>query len=49
LALALLGHLFTVAIKERGLGLTINPVSMIWRQSPRRLSENSGRSEGEAD
>jgi integrase len=44
LELALLGHLFTVAIKEWGLGLTMNPVSLIRRPSPgkgrtRRLSK----------
>ena len=34
LELALLGHLFTVAIKEWGLGLPMNPVSLIRRPSP---------------
>lgn len=41
--LALLGHLFTVALKEWGLGLTYNPVQSIRRPAPgpgrdRRLS-----------
>lgn len=44
LELALLGHLFTVAIKEWRLGLVMNSVSMIRRPSPaqgrnRRLAE----------
>lgn len=34
LDLALLGHLFSVAIKEWGLGLTYNPVSSIRRPAP---------------
>ncbi|AOV17847.1 integrase [Acidihalobacter aeolianus] len=34
LELALLGHLYAVAIKEWGLGLTLNPVQMIRRPSP---------------
>src|SRR5699024_2389632 len=43
LELALLGHLFNVALKEWGLGLTYNPVQSIRRPSPgpgrnRRLS-----------
>ncbi len=43
LELALLGHLFTVALKEWGLGLTYNPVQSIRRPPPgpgrdRRLS-----------
>jgi integrase len=43
LELALLGHLFTVAIKEWGIGLVVNPVMSIRRPSPgpgrnRRLS-----------
>jgi len=43
LELALLGHLFTVAIKEWGIGLAINPVLSIRRPAPgpgrnRRLS-----------
>ena len=39
LDLALLGHLFTVAIKEWGVGLIANPVSNIRRPAP-----GSGRS-----
>ncbi len=44
LELALLGHLFTMAIKEWGLGLVMNPVALIRRPSPgqgrnRRLSD----------
>ena len=43
LELALLGHLFTVAVKEWGLGLAYNPVLNVRRPSPgagrnRRLS-----------
>lgn len=43
LEMALLGHLFTVAVKEWGLGLTYNPVLNVRRPSPgpgrnRRLS-----------
>lgn len=34
LELALLGHMFTIAIKEWGLGLTTNPVAAIRRPSP---------------
>lgn len=34
LELALLGHLFTIAIKEWGLGLTFNPVMNIRRPAP---------------
>lgn len=34
LELALLGHLFTIAIKEWGLGLVYNPVSSIRRPAP---------------
>lgn len=34
LELALLGHLFTIAVKEWGLGLTFNPVLNIRRPSP---------------
>jgi hypothetical protein len=34
LELALLGHLFTIAIKERGIGLMVNPVLNIRRPSP---------------
>lgn len=34
LELALLGHLFTVAVKEWGIGLTYNPVLNIRRPSP---------------
>ncbi len=34
LELALLGHLFTVALKEWGLGLSFNPVQSIRRPSP---------------
>ncbi|CAM4404086.1 Site-specific recombinase XerD [Bordetella pseudohinzii] len=34
LELALLGHLFTVAIKEWGFGLPFNPVSNIRRPAP---------------
>lgn len=46
--LALLGHLFTVALKEWGLGLTYNPVLAIRRPSPgagrdRRLSSDEER------
>lgn len=45
LELALLGHLYTVAIKEWGIGLAFNPVSSIRRPSPgegrnRRLSND---------
>ena len=45
LDLALLGHLFTVAVKEWGLGLPYNPVLNLRRPSPgagrnRRLSED---------
>lgn len=45
LELALLGNLFTIAIREWGLGLTYNPVSNIRKPSPgegrdRRLSAN---------
>jgi len=44
LELALIGHLFTIAIKEWGLGLTYNPVLNIRRPAPgagrnRRLSD----------
>jgi integrase len=44
LELALLGHLFTVAIKEWGIGLPFNPVSSIRRPAPgsgrnRRLTQ----------
>ncbi|MBP6902269.1 MAG: site-specific integrase [Burkholderiaceae bacterium] len=44
LELALIGHLFTIAIKEWGLGLAVNPVLNIRRPSPgagrnRRLTE----------
>lgn len=44
LELSLLGHLFTVALKEWGIGLTYNPVASIRKPSPgegrdRRLSE----------
>src|SRR3546814_19593015 len=34
LELALLGHLFTIAIKEWGIGLPFNPVSNIRRPAP---------------
>ncbi|MHB0989797.1 MAG: site-specific integrase [Burkholderiales bacterium] len=34
LELALLGHLFTIAIKEWGLGLTVNPVMNVRRPAP---------------
>jgi integrase len=45
LDLALLGHMFTVAIKEWGIGLTTNPVQSIRRPAPsagreRRLSQD---------
>src|SRR5450830_1163969 len=45
LELALLGHLFTVAVKEWGLGLTHNPVSNVRKPAPgpgrnRRLVAN---------
>jgi integrase len=45
LELALLGHLFTIAIKEWGLGLVVNPVMSIRRPAPgpgrnRRLTED---------
>lgn len=45
LELALLGHLFTVAVKEWGLGLTHNPVSNVRKPAPgpgrnRRLEAN---------
>ncbi|TAN05060.1 MAG: site-specific integrase [Rhodanobacteraceae bacterium] len=48
LELALLGHLFTVALKEWGLGLTYNPVLSIRRPAPgagrdRRLSPDEER------
>ena len=48
LELALLGHLYTVAIKEWGLGLAYNPVASIRRPSPdagrkRRLSRGEPR------
>jgi len=48
LDLALLGHLYTVAIKEWGVGLTANPVSNIRRPAPgsgrnRRLSSDEER------
>jgi integrase len=44
LELALLGHLFTIAIKEWGIGLVVNPVMSIRRPAPgpgrnRRLTE----------
>ena len=44
LELALLGHLFTIAIKEWGVGLVVNPVMSIRRPAPgpgrnRRLTE----------
>jgi integrase len=34
LELALLSHLYTIAIKEWRLGLVMNPVSMIWKPKP---------------
>jgi integrase len=45
LELALLGHLFTIAIKEWGIGLVVNPVMGIRRPAPgpgrnRRLTED---------
>ena len=45
LELALLGHLFTIAIKEWGIGLVVNPVMSIRRPAPgpgrnRRLTED---------
>lgn len=45
LELALLGHIFTKAIKEWGLGLVVNPVTAITRPEPgegrnRRLTQN---------
>jgi integrase len=45
LELALLGHLFTIAIKEWGFGLVVNPVMSIRRPAPgpgrnRRLTED---------
>jgi hypothetical protein len=45
LELALLGHLFTIAIKEWGVGLVVNPVMSIRRPAPgpgrnRRLTED---------
>ena len=45
LEMALLGHLFTTAIKEWGIGLTYNPVMNVRRPSPgagrnRRLSQD---------
>lgn len=48
LELALIGHLFTIAIKEWGLGLAVNPVLNIRRPSPgagrnRRLAEAEER------
>ena len=48
LELALLGHLFTVAIKEWGIGLPANPVGLIRRPSPgpgrnRRLTGDEER------
>jgi hypothetical protein len=48
LDLALLGHLFTVAVKEWGLGLAYNPVLNLRRPSPgtgrnRRLSAEEER------
>jgi len=48
LELALLGHLYTVAIKEWGLGLAYNPVASIRRPPPaagrkRRLSRSEAR------
>ncbi len=48
LELALIGHLFTIAIKEWGLGLAFNPVLNIRRPSPgagrnRRLAEAEER------
>jgi len=49
LELALLGHMFNVAIKEWGIGLAINPVQSIRRPAPgagreRRLSDNEEKS-----
>lgn len=37
LVLALLSHLFTVAIQERGLGLSFNPVLNIRNQAPAKV------------